>query len=37
MKQKKTMILLAVVLITLVAVYIGLKCWNQHMEEKKEK
>lgn len=37
MKQKKTMILLAVVLITLVAVYIGLKCWNQHMEEEKEK
>ena len=37
MKQKKTMILLAVVLITLVAVYIGLKCWNQHMEETNEK
>lgn len=36
MKQKKTMILLAAVLIVLVVVYAGLKCWNQHVEEEKQ-
>ena len=37
MKQKKIMILLAAILIMLFAVYLGLKCWNQHAEEEKEK
>ena len=36
MKQKKTMLIMVVVLAVLLALYGGLKAWNSHSEKQKK-